>query len=296
MSQVAGPTGKSGPWLGVGLWVIALLVGAGAMVFQEITGPTKELRGRFVVGETEYGYELTRSGNSSEDERVAIPDPGGVTGTLLYKRYKTDDQLSVLPLSVDGVELAAELPRQPAAGKLEYTIVLETADGSRIRVPDQQETVVIRFKDPVPAYFLAPHIACMVLVVLFGISAGRSAIFQTGTMARYAWISLGFITVGGMILGPIVQKFAFGAFWTGVPFGYDLTDNKTLLMWLAWLIACGFLLRRWRWTDAARRAAVLAAMVVMMVVYLIPHSTLGSELDYDQLDQGVPAAEAVTQG
>jgi len=296
MSHVAGPTGKGGPWLSVGLWVAALILGASAMMFQERTGPTKELRGSMNVAGAEYGYELTRSGDSSEDERVAIPNPGGVRGTLLYKRYKTDDQLTSLPLRVEGDELAAELPRQPAAGKLEYTIVLETADGGRIRVPDQEETVVIRFKDPVPAYFLAPHIACMVLVILFGIRAGLSALFQPSAMVRYAWISLGLITVGGMILGPIVQKYAFGAFWTGVPFGYDLTDNKTLLMWLAWLAACGILLRRWQWTDAVRRGTVVAATLVMTVVYLIPHSAWGSELDYEQLDQGVPAVEAVTQG
>ena len=34
-----------------------------------------------------------------------------------------------------------------------------------------------------------------------------------------------------------VQKAAFGAYWTGFPFGYDLTDNKTVLMWLAWVLA-----------------------------------------------------------
>ena len=296
MLQETEPAAKGGGWLGVGLWAVALVLAVSAMMFQERTGPTKELRGSFTIGGNEYGYELSRSGHSSEDERVALPHPSGVTGALLYKRYKTDDELTSLPLRAEGDELVAELPRQPAAGKLEYTIVLETVDGSRIRVPDKQETVVIRFKDPVPAYFLAPHIACMVLVVLFGIRAGLSALVQPRTMVRYAWISLGLITLGGMVLGPIVQKYAFGALWTGIPFGYDLTDNKTLLMWLAWLIACAILLPRWRWTEAVRRGAVVAAVLVMMVVYLIPHSAWGSELDYGQLDQGVPASEAVTQG
>ena len=43
--------------------------------------------------------------------------------------------------------------------------------------------------------------------------------------------------MGGMILGPIVQNFAFGELWTGVPFGWDLTDNKTLIAFLFWIIA-----------------------------------------------------------
>ncbi len=107
-----------------------------------------------------------------------------------------------------------------------------------------------------------------------------------------AWAALGLMTVGGLILGPVVQKHAFGAFWTGIPFGYDLTDNKTLLMWMVWLVACAVLsredrrrVRRARGRAAAhgyasRRAsatppgptgaaAVLLATVVMLAVYLV---------------------------
>jgi hypothetical protein len=284
-------------WLGVGLWVTAVLFSVSAMMFQERTGPTKEKRGSFELLGQEYDFAVTRSGSSAEDARVAIPNPGnGVTGSLHFKRYKTDDRLTAVPLRGEGEELVAELPRQPAAGKLEYAITLATRDGSRIRVPDQDESVIIRFKDPVPAYFLAPHIACMVLVILFGIRAGLSALVQPSTMVRYAWISLGIMTLGGMILGPIVQKYAFGALWTGFPLGYDLTDNKTLLMWLAWLLACATLLRRWALGETLKRAAIVGATVVMMVVYLIPHSARGSELDYSQVDEGVAPEEAVTQG
>jgi hypothetical protein len=281
----------------VGLWTAAFVFAVGAMMFQERTGPTKELRGSFELMGQQHDFAVTRSGSSAEDARVAIPNPGsGVAGSLHFKRYKTDDRLTTIPLRGEGEELVAELPRQPAAGKLEYAITLVAPDGSRIRVPDQDGSVVIRFKDPVPAYFLAPHIACMVLVILFGIRAGLSALAQPTTMARYAWISLGIMTLGGMILGPIVQKYAFGALWTGFPLGYDLTDNKTLLMWLAWLVACATLLRRWSLGEAVKRTAIVGATIVMMFVYLIPHSTRGSELDYSQVDEGVAPEEAVTQG
>ncbi|MGD8726201.1 MAG: hypothetical protein PVH40_01085 [Gemmatimonadales bacterium] len=281
---------------GAALWIAAVVFAAAAMVFQERTGPTKEQRGSFdVEGET-YRFALTRSGSSAEDARVAIPDPGGVTGSLLYKRYKTDDQLTSVPLRAEDGELVGELPAQPAAGKLEYALTLRTSDGNRIAVPRSEETVVIRFKDPVPAYFLAPHITCMVLAILFGIRAGLSALVQPSTMVRYAWSSLAIITLGGMILGPIVQLYAFGALWTGFPLGYDLTDNKTLLMWLAWLLACATLLRRWHLGETAKRVALVSATVVMMAVYLIPHSAQGSELDYSQVDQGVAPEDAVTQG
>jgi hypothetical protein len=48
--------------------------------------------------------------------------------------------------------------------------------------------------------------------------------------------------------------------------------------------------------DWQRRAVVLVATVVMLFVYVIPHSARGSELDYSKLDQGVPASEAIDQG
>jgi Na+/melibiose symporter-like transporter len=104
--------------------------------------------------------------------------------------------------------------------------------------------------------------------------------------------------VGGMILGPIVQKYAFGAFWTGFPLGYDLTDNKTLLMWLVWVGACGALGLRWAGATRERvgRAAVVVATVLMLAVYLVPHSMRGSQLDYEQLEQGVDPAGAIRTG
>ena len=75
-----------------------------------------------------------------------------------------------------------------------------------------------------------------------------------------------------MIIGPIVQKYAFGIYWTGFPVGTDLTDNKTLLAIVFWLTAYG-LRKKSRWWT-------VAAAILMVIVYLIPHSVAGSELDY----------------
>ena len=111
------------------------------------------------------------------------------------------------------------------------------------------------------------------------------AAFHPEGVRKLAWTTLGLMTVGGMILGPVVQKYAFGAFWTGWPFGYDLTDNKTLIMWIVWVFAALVLWKRRTPRDWAARGAVLVAAVVMMVVYLIPHSLRGSELDYSQLEE-----------
>ncbi|MEN6312054.1 MAG: hypothetical protein ABFD80_11010, partial [Acidobacteriota bacterium] len=64
-------------------------------------------------------------------------------------------------------------------------------------------------------------------------------------------------------------------FWSGFPFGTDLTDNKTAISFLFWIAA----LAAGRKGKPAR-AAVLAASVMTLAVFLVPHSLFGSELKY----------------
>ena len=92
---------------------------------------------------------------------------------------------------------------------------------------------------------------------------------------RHVGIALLFLIIGGFILGPIVQKFSFGQFWTGWPLGKDLTDNKVIFALIPFIAA--WILRK---KSYGRWLAILAA-AVMLVVYLIPHSARGSELDYN---------------
>ena len=87
--------------------------------------------------------------------------------------------------------------------------------------------------------------------------------------------------VGGLILGPIVQKYAFDAFWTGWPLGEDWTDNKLAVGALLWLIA---VIRTQQGGPDNPRAGkwwAVAAMLVIFVIFSIPHSIHGSTLDYE---------------
>ena len=83
-----------------------------------------------------------------------------------------------------------------------------------------------------------------------------------------------------MIFGPIMQKYAFGEFWTGVPFGIDLTDNKTLIAVIGWIIALIAIKK-----SSNPKGWIIFASVLMFIIYLIPHSVLGSELDYNEIDK-----------
>jgi hypothetical protein len=124
------------------------------------------------------------------------------------------------------------------------------------------------------------------VALLLAVRAGIGLIFRED-IRKLVIMAFWFLLVGGMILGPIVQKFAFDEFWTGIPFGYDLTDNKTLIAFVFWGLA--FLLavkkKSYQWATAL-------AVFVMLAVYLIPHSVWGSEYDYakGQIVNGNPAS------
>ncbi len=279
------------------LWIVAVVLMFTAAAYQRRTGPTYPVRGSFEVAGQTYDYELIRSDYSSRDARVTIPAAGdGVSGALHYKRFRTSDEFTIVPMLAEDGELTGELPAQPAAGKLEYFLTLRLPSGG-IRIPDAGSgSVVMRFKDHVPIYYLLPHVLMMFLAMLIAVRVGLAAIFAPGQMRKLTLVTLFGMTVGGMILGPIVQKYAFGAFWTGFPSGYDLTDNKVLIMWLLWVIACVIVWFRVREDVRLPRYAVVVAALATIVVYVIPHSAQGSELDYDALDSGVPAEEAVRTG
>jgi hypothetical protein len=300
---------RNGRALGVTLWIVAFVAMFAAASYQRRTGPTYEYHGTLEVAARTYHYALIRSEETTRDARVALPLPGdGASGRIMVRRYPTDDPFTPVEMreeTVDGsTELAGYLPAQPAAGKLEYYIELHTSDGDR-RIPevggakDGGSTIVMRFKDHVPLPLLLSHVLFMFVSMLIGVRAALGAAVGETKARRLAWVTLVGLSIGGMILGPFVQKYAFGAFWTGFPWGYDLTDNKTLIMWLAWVVACGVLLlggKERPTPSRAARLAVAAAAVVMVGVYLIPHSLRGSQLDYGQVNRGVDPQNAIEVG
>ncbi len=177
--------------------------------------------------------------------------------------------------AADG-ELAATVPHQPPAGKVEYRLVLDTAEGEMVIPSD--EPVVARFRASVPAWVLIPHILAMFSSMLVSTRALLEVLRpSTPDPRRAVVLAMVLLVFGGLFLGPVVQKFAFGAYWTGWPFGHDLTDNKTLIAVIAWLPATILALRgRKLW------ASVVVGWIVMMGIFLIPHSLRGSEMDWSE--------------
>jgi hypothetical protein len=257
-------------------WLLAFVITLGAALYQRMTGPTYDLRGKADIGGIEVAYRLPRSAETIGDAEVAVPVPPQVKGWLDWKRFKTDDDWIRVPLVRDEGRLVGSLPAQPAAGKLAYKVFLTA--GYLLTPLSGDAPVVIRFKDPVPGWLTFLHVAVMFAGMLTATAAGLAALDRKRNPRRFVLWTVPLLFVGGFILGPLMQKFAFGVAWSGFPFGTDLTDNKTLIAFLFWIVA----LVTGRKGKPAR-PFVIAASLVTLLIFLIPHSLFGSELDYSKM-------------
>jgi len=251
------------------LWVIAFIITIFSAYYQRVTGPTYPLSGSIKFQGKDILYKLDRSGSSNENSSVKLEVlDDSIKGVLLWRRNKTNDDLSRVEMTNEKGVLTGELPKQPPAGKLQYFIRL-IGGNMEINVPT--EPVVIRFKGDIPMWALLPHIIFMFLAMLLSIRAGVEIFRKEPDLKKFAYWAMGLLTVGGLIFGPLVEKYAFGQYWTGVPFGFDLTDNKTLIAWIVWIVAIVMIYR-----SKKPKYWVLGAALVTIAVFLIPHSVLGS--------------------
>ena len=254
------------------LWILAFLITLAAATWQEVTGPTFPIRSRVTLGGQVFSVKLVRSWSTGDQPiELAIDDPA-VHGRVRWRRYPSGESWHVQPLQRSADVLRAALPHQPPAGKLEYQVELARAD-QRLVLPGRP--AVTRFKGTVSPAILVPHVCAMLLGMLFSARAGLEAIVKGPQRRWLTTVAFGLLLAGGFVLGPLVQKAAFGAYWTGVPWGYDLTDNKTLIAVAAWLLAT------WRvHTRPTARWVVVLAALVTLAVFAIPHSAWGSEIKW----------------
>jgi hypothetical protein len=260
------------------LWLIAFILTLLLAGYQRVTGPTYPVSGSVNFNNKKIEYELDRnhSGEGNHIVQVSIHNYD-IKGELIWKRYKTNDDWNIVKMDNNDGVLSAELPHQPKAGKLLYKIKL-IGEFENLIIPEQP--VIIRFKGAVPLYILIPHILFIFSAMMLSARTGLEIFNKEPAYKNLAMFTLLFLLIGGGILGPIAQYYAFDAYWTGFPVGYDLTDNKILIAVIGWLIAFVMI----RKTQNPKRWVAFASLL-LFVVFLIPHSVLGSEFDYSKLEK-----------
>lgn len=289
MPQAAVPTPKRRSKLvSAGLWVIAIVLTLACFMYQDKTGPTYPLEGSLDTAKGPLSFTFLRSETLGTDLKIMLTGvPEGVSAEVRYRRYRSDDdwsQLDLLPGTFEfsrrgvvrtvngiGVELPALDKR---AGKYEYFVLVDDGSGEPFSVTGETP-VYARYKGSVPMPVLAVHILTIFASMMFALRTVMEAARPAGNYKWMLWATLGSLIAGGFIMGPIVQYYAFGVLWSGVPYGFDWTDNKVLVELVFWVLAVAL-----NWGPKRRTWPIFLAGMVTLVVYFIPHSIFGSEYDF----------------
>lgn len=270
------------------LWAVAVVLTVACFTWQDKTGPTYPLEGVLQTAGGPTQFKVLRSETIGSDLAIMLldPVPEGVTGFVRYRRFRSDDdwkQVAMQPgefhYSRRGREgaqtgVGALLPSlRKRAGKYEFFVFVDDGQGEPVSITGN-EPIYARYKADVPRVPLLLHILVVFVSMMLALRTLMEALVG-GRFKKLMWWTIGSLLLGAFVLGPIVQWYAFGVLWAGVPFGYDWTDNKVLVELAFWLIAA------YRNRGEHRSgASVFVAGVVTLVVYFIPHSVFGSEYNY----------------
>jgi len=187
----------------------------------------------------------------------------------------------------DNNTLFAYIPDLGKGKRLSYAITVWPGDGTKVRLPrDPDKNFLIRYKGKVSTLAIVLHVAfmfgaffAMFMAFLGALRILRRLEGKRGTVKAARWaLVLSFI--GGWPLGFILNYQTFGPLWEGYPFGYDITDNKTQLMFIFWLAS---LLLVWgsfigkgeekdRLGGRAFAWAIIVSFFVSLALFLLPHS------------------------
>jgi hypothetical protein len=260
-------------WL---IWIFAIIFTVVIAGYQRRTGPTYPMKVKKEIGQKIIKADLIRTYDGQDDAKVVLKIADtSIQGKVQFRRFKSYDNWTTAPMVRKGDSLIASLPHQDIAGKVMYHITLVKGNE---QVVLNDDPAILRYKGHVPRYILFPHILIIFLAMLFSTITGLEAITKGKHTFLYTWITIITLFIGGLVLGPIVQKFSFDVYWAGWPFGHDLTDNKSVVAFLFWVIA---LIVQYR--NREKKLWAIVASIVLLIVFLIPHSMLGSEIDYTKL-------------
>ena len=218
--------------------------------------------------------------------KVRVTPPEGVVCSIELRDVNGEVE-EIEMEGVNGDVWRAFLPELDKGKKVGYAVLVSSTGGFSRRLPQEPgKYYVVKYKGKVSGFVLVSHIAFMfgsfffMVLSFFGavrILRGMEDKRVTANLVR--WVLL-LTFVGGWPLGWILNYQAFGVLWEGFPFGYDVTDNKTQIMFIFWIVtsilAGGSVFRGDESSDRLSprgfAIAVIVSVLVSIGVFLIPHS------------------------
>ncbi len=197
------------------------------------------------------------------------------------------------PKTEEGSVFEASIPLHPKGSQAWYYLEAIGRRGSeevRITLPEMDSgrphPIRLKFEGEVPAHIIIPHIISIFAAIFFAtltlftavdMKRGRGTL---GKSVKYCAITLLLLFIGFFPFGWAMNYFAFGVLWEAFPFGRDVTDNKSQIMFLFWLITL-IMVKGTFWgksesknlvTGRVYSTLVIVSFVATMIILAVPHS------------------------
>lgn len=261
---------------------IALILTIGLLAIARRTSTRHSAEHFIQTGDIKASHRtITEAFNAEPALDVVVAPTSGLSAIAYYSTtkggpYKAD----TLAMTNEG--FSGVLPVLEKGKKWFYHIDL-LKNGSIVGKFPARGDQFIKFKGHVPVYILVPHIFCMFATVFLGLMTvftafdvvkGKGEIRKS---VNYLLWTTVFVFIGGFPLGYLVAYIAFGQGWSGIPIGWDITDNKTVILFLAWLITLilarkGIKEAKIAISNKTYFALTIASLVVSIIIFMIPHS------------------------
>ncbi len=206
---------------------------------------------------------------------------------LHYRERGTENfETNVMGMAGTAVVFHTHIPHHEPGSWVEYYIEIRgVGDEFRTFPGNAGEGVYyqLRFKGNVPRLLLILHIGTMFLgLLLYVIAAYMSWSYlkakrEYGSIEKITLYALASLFIGGFPLGFLMGYYTFGTPWTGFPVGGDVTDTKTLIVFIYWIIATGLFRAKGAKAEDEKKQRRYAKLVIWgtiltVLIYVVPHS------------------------
>ena len=238
-------------------------------VVQKVGGGDVDIQAKISTPEPIHNYQINLVYRVGKDDFISVP----------MQRQKENPGL-----------FSGVIPSQPMRSKVFYYLSVVDNQKKELTLPDRVNRLnlpfMIKFKGKVTPAVLIAHAIAMFVGILFvfmvlfydiDLLRGKDVLKDVSNLSLLATF---FIFLGGMPLGWWVTYQTLGVLWEGIPIGWDITDSKTLIIFLYWFILLylmkGTILKKNSKLNVVGEKPlgifVLMGVILTFLLYLIPHS------------------------
>jgi hypothetical protein len=208
------------------------------------------------------------------------PDGEYRTVAMSPQPAEADVYQAAIPLHPKGIKAWYYLE---AVASRELGEVMVTLPGKN---QGEIEPIKLKFEGEVPSYIIISHVLCIFgaifcsVLALFSVVDMRKGKITLRQSLKFPIWTLALLFLGFVPFGIAMNYFAFGVIWEAFPFGRDVTDNKSQIMMLFWLITLilvkGTLFGKGESKNFISKRSysslVIISFIANMIILAIPHS------------------------